>query len=273
MRKAISVAVAGVAVAAVAVGATAFVPAQAQAASTENVYVISKEVQKTTIDSGKSYYKYQYKYKYTSSGLIKSRKGKYTSSEGSQYTTKYSTVYSYGANGRFASCAYNDTGGGDSDAYMNRYYVCKLGFKLDGKGRVKTVKGLANIKYSGKGYPQKVSKSGWYNKFTWDGRGRVKSMKHWERGEGTTTIGYTYDSKGSVASCSWGDMEYKNTYKSGRLAKRSAPTEFGGTETVRYSYKKIKVPKKFVKQVKAQQKWIYLRSTAPWCAPLESMYK
>ena len=67
---------------------------------------------------------------------------------------------------------------------------------------------------------------------------------------GSVTRTFAYDKNGNLSKV--GNVKYKNTYKSGRLAKTTY-TSSGATVVRTYKYKKAKVPASVAKLVEAQQ--------------------
>lgn len=148
----------------------------------------------------------------------------------------------------------------------------------DKKGRVKKVSSSGASSYSSyidayaynkKGRVSKIARkytmmSGGYTvKYSYDKKGRVKSSVN------TSGIGmkcsYSYDSRGNVTGFSAGPAKGYGftryifntyTYKNGRVAKRSQTMNGtgGAVYTSTYSYKAIRVPKKYAAKVKKQQR-------------------
>ena len=161
-------------------------------------------------------------------------------------------------------------------------------FKYDKKGRLTeqtyswgSVKNVTAFTNNGKGQATRVSEqystSGstdanghdydYYNAYglSYNSKGQLTKMKafvttyrdgsKWKSDELSGTTSYSYDKKGNVAKKKVGSQttKFKNTYKSGRLAKRvvTGPRDTG---TYSFGYKKLSVPVKFAKLAQQQQR-------------------
>ena len=147
------------------------------------------------------------------------------------------------------------------------------------------------LQYDGKNRLKKLTSSGastydmYTDVYSYNKKGRVSKIVRSETQFGNTTT-YKYTSKGYVKSslstngtkCIYGYDKHNNvsafsmgpasgsgmtrfvenryTYKNGRIKQRSQTMNgTGGTATVsKYTYKKVSVPKKYVAQVKKQQR-------------------
>ena len=106
----------------------------------------------------------------------------------------------------------------------------------------------------------KDNTSGSESKFTFDKNGRTKKIKS-GTGQNGYTITYKYDSNGFLLSeartwksGSQSKTTYTNTYKKGRLVKKVETAERGNQRVFTFTYKKVKVSKKYLDQISAQQK-------------------
>ena len=94
-------------------------------------------------------------------------------------------------------------------------------------------------------------------KYSYDSKGKLTKAKMSTLVDPSDYIylfKYTYDIKGNVKECIQKPFvtNYTNTYSNGRL--KTVAKDDGTTWT--FYYKKVDVPKKYVKRVKAEQKWI-----------------
>jgi len=156
------------------------------------------------------------------------------------------------------------------------------GVKKDRKGRIieaesyepysgKKMWGLVKYAYDSKNRCTKYVVSGdtintW--KYRYNSKGQLTKAKFSPFGSfknGYEMYRYTYDKKGKVKKAKYstvGDEKYiiqdssvtnyKNKYSNGRL--KTVVSDNGATWT--FYYKKVNVPKKYVKRIKAEQSWI-----------------
>ena len=217
-------------------------PTHAQAASKKKVWVVSSA---QVDDYVTSKYKFTYSkglltkekasagdvlntyWKYDKKGNYKKQYCKHVTASGEKSSWKY--VLKFDSKKRVKSYA--------EDQYADNPY--KL--KYNSKGRCKKY-GFWKVKTNSKGWVTKLSESGQTEKFTRDSKGNFTRIK---------TSGYD----NSIT-------RIRNTYKSGRLASWIDDSE--STVEGKLTWKKISVPKKYVKKVKAQQRWIvdHLQSTS-----------
>jgi len=61
----------------------------------------------------------------------------------------------------------------------------------------------------------------------------------------------------------WKTTKIKNTYSGGKLTARTYNSN-GEPVTIKYTYKKVKVPARFSGKVKRQQAWIRNDSVSPY---------
>ena len=193
--------------------------------------------------------------------------------------TKVYVVSKISGNGKTFSYAYNKNGlvkrmisGGAKTTY--KYSGTKLK-SFDSEA------GRNVVKYKN-GKAVKVARaygSGYYDTWSYDKKGRVtKYASHTPLGTGKIVYTYskngriakassafgaaspdiirpTYDKKGNVTS--WSGRSFKISYnKSGRATARTISSS--GTE--KFTYKRISIPKKYLKAVKAQQRCVLNRS-------------
>jgi len=223
----------------------AVTPDQAQASSTKKVWVVTKAVHKNGLIQDPT--NWSEVYKYNDAGLI----------------TKAGFVsYSYDKKYRFKA----------EKMFGERYT-----FKYDKKGRVSDIKN-ANAKYvyNSKGY-LKQYKSGLSQNYKYDSKGRLTRITG-QGDQADIDNRFVYDSKNHVKSYYMSEYEMqlkiKNTYKGSRLTKQQIADSEGNTETVIYKYKKVSVPSKAVKMVKAQQKWVFIDNLPDSYSPsLLGIYK
>lgn len=120
-------------------------------------------------------------------------------------------------------------------------YTYENNCAYNGKGRCKKFGNDVKVSYTGKGYIKKIGNSVTTDKITRNAKGDMTKIKH--AGYGSTTT-----------------AKIQNTYKSGRLASWTVTAKYAQdnlSETQgTFKWKKISVPKKLVKKVKAQQRWI-----------------
>jgi len=218
------------------------------AAAGKQIWVVSKVTSASSDDEALTF-----KYAYTKQGLLK----KITN-----VTYKEANTFAYDARNRFKS--------------MN-FYGWKTAFTCDKKGRVSKTKDKKPVKYTydAKGYLKKYVSTAQTSTYTYDKKGRLAKLVM----QGYATQGYrdvykyTYDEFGQLKSVKGAEKAtIQNTYdESGRLAMQTVKS--GGSETIlTYSYKRVTVPKKLVKQVKAQQKSVYLEQVFSG-VPIEAAYK
>lgn len=255
------------AMAALLIALFAFAPVNTYAAKTKNVYVVSK-VKRTV--KGYKYGRYQVpgggksqtiNYSYNKSGLIKKSSAK------DQLTQKFT----YDNKNRLSVYEWND--------------MTYDGFKYDAKGRVKKDPAYGNMKYNSKNQlkSRKLTYGDSYG-YAYS-NGLVKRMVY----NGSEKTFYTYDSKKNLVNLQKNgeyeniDIDYANTYKSGRLSKRVATetikNEYEDGEevavtTFTYTYKKIKVPASLVSRINAQQRWVLSGSLEydDYDIPLSAVY-
>ena len=220
-------------------------PASAHAEGKTSVWVV-KSV-KSTYDGGSSVSNYTYSNK----GLVKSLKEVYKYDSDSQ---TFVDAYAYTSKNAYKG----------QTVKMDGKTVAKYTFTNDSKGRVTK----SSYKVDGKKYVTKyaynkkgqVSKAtfddGNYTKFSYSGGLMTKTVSKGEYGSYTTT--YKYDKKGYPTKVYYDGgltASYKNTYKNGKLVKRSVKDESGKVYSkITYTYKKVSVPKSLAKMVKAQQR-------------------
>ena len=269
----------GTLMAAVVFGLLCLAPMMAHAAPTTSVYVVTKEAKAV---APSEYYvdgkmtkvstKYTYKYSYNKVGLIKKHTEKVWDSTGQTWNS--GITFKLNKKNGFVSGKFKTRAGENGTQY----------YTLNKKGRATSCSGI-DYKYYPNGHTKKVVGFGWSNTFTWNSKGLAKTT-HKEQDYKVVTT-FTYDAKKQLATATEThpdgfQLKYKftNTYKGGKLVKRvktQINPEGDGVdvvrETVTYTYKKVKVPKKLAAQVKAQQRWIMLQSATPYYPPLESMYK
>lgn len=243
-------------------------------AASKSIYVISKIV-RTNIENQN--HKLTNSLSYNKKGLITRQKE--TSKFPFSSTASSDCKYTYNKKNRFVKAKFRELG-------EKEYKTMK--YKLDKKGRVKSINDTVTYKYNSKGYLKSVPTYG--NSFSYNSKGQLVKVKNTD----STTITYTYDSHGMLASeknsSSNGslvlDYSYVNTYdKNGCLTKQVKYWNETDEETktvtknessvVTFSYKKISVPSSMVTRIKAQQKYLYLYygSYAIYYPPLEGMYK
>ena len=167
--------------------------------------------------------------------------------------------YAYTKGGKLKSRTYKSTGSGSPFTIYDRYTCNKAGLP------VKVI--------------QTDKREVWTYNYSYNKKGRlVRKYQHYINYDATYNreisylYTYKYDKKGNLKSSTTkdpsdpragGTVYYKNTYKKGRLVKivtKSRSDVTGKWETsppLIYTYKKIKVPKKMVPQIKKQQ-WAIL---------------
>lgn len=199
----------------------------------KKTYTYNKNGLITKIDEGGS----AVTYKYDSKKRIK--KCDYTGAPG---TIRHSTVtYSYDKKGRIYKL--NSEGSHLSNTYCFTYSYDKNN---------KVVKVIED--FSGHGADSKYS----YN----------KSKQIIKKTSGNSIYNYAYDKRGNLKSVknTYSSTEYTNKYNKNKcLIKRTTST--GNTKKVcTFKYKKIKVDKKYVKQIKEQQ-WALLNNDVQFIFP------
>lgn len=219
----------------------------ASSAKMKTVYVLVKQVDKSTFGSHTD--TRTTTITYTADGLIKKN-----------------TIVSKSPNGPKATTV-------DTFYYGNKYQLKKeiekfngkvLGtttYKCDKKGRVtkstfKTESGShprGTYKYNSKGQLTKSTGMVAETTYKYNSAGRVKSAKEksYEFND-TITHTYKYDKNGFLSQID-SDTKCKNTVKSGRLVKRVKTSANGDKTVTTFTYKKMKVPTAAVKMVKSQQ--------------------
>lgn len=224
-----------------------FAPINAYAAKTKTVSVITKVKMNV---KGYKYGKYQkggtINYSYNKKGLVKQINQKRQLKQKFTYDNKNRlSVYEW------------------DDMLYDR-------FKYDKKGRVKYDPAYGEMKYNSKGQLKKRIVADEYpNSYTYS-NGVIKKLVSDQDTDSERIVVYAYDSKKNLIKLqdrgqfSSSNIEYANTYKSGRLSKRVATETISSlfepdreaVTTITYTYKKIKVPASLVSKVKAQQKWV-----------------
>lgn len=226
---------------AISFGVIAAIPQTAHASGNTKVLVLTKAKEKgelsDLIEEAKTY-------KYNKKGLIKAVKtsGSYWDSEPNSY--KYVKTYSYDKKYRLKSCSEKDVSGGSSSP-------TKVTYRLNKKGYVVKGSNAAKYTYNSKGRLIRLNDNGSTMKFSYNKKGRLTSYARGSDGEWGNAQKLKYDKKGRIVSPS--DAE-KATYKSGRLktvALAYYPGEINSVKT--FTFKKITVPKKYAKMIKAQQ--------------------
>ena len=215
--------------------ASAAQPAMQTQASKAKVYVISK------IDYG---YRTD-KLSYNKSGLVTkiNNGGGYAT----QYTysgSKIKNFYTSGEGTRFSSG-------------VNTYKNGKL-VKVDNYGshsgntyhHTYTYKNGRIVKRSGTIADQTITKKYSYNK-----KGYIAKMTTTTR-SGSKATKYAYDKRGNLTKeAGTSNRTYKNKYnKRGLITAKTTSYSASSSSTIKYSYKRITVPKKYVKAIKAQQR-------------------
>lgn len=237
------------------------------AASKKSVYVLSK----VYYDKKAKANLYE-SYSYNSKGLVK--KLAYGKSGQIYWKYKYDKKNRLALSGRFVNDWMNNkyTYKNGKLVKFTGYYSEKFGgkkklagnkasFKYNSKKQIKSAKVSGKLPDLETGATKKTS---FTIKYTYDKKGHVKKKYHPYPGDITTHY-YTYDKKGNlikdVTKHKEGNLvdevTYECTYKNGRLVKRTETWGDGESTTQIFTYKKIKVPKKLVKTVKAQQ-WSFL---------------
>ena len=244
---------------------------KAYAAGSKTIYVIDgKYENKATKSNLMHSYKYNkkgllvkdvenisnkptYKYKYNKKNQIVRITYKYGKKWG------YVDTYAYNSSGQLKSCTSRGTGTSRSESYYETFVCNKAGLPV--KGIVKDKRAVTTFNYS-------------YNK-----KGRVVSQYiHYVDPDAeqdfTAYFTYKYDKKGNLKSTTAKDPDnltgrgadrYKNTYKKGRLVKVVMKTKYPNAskwekyQPTVYTYKKIKVSKKMIPQIKKQQ-WALLNN-------------
>lgn len=236
----------------------AFTASPVQAAKTKSVYVV--KTNKSTDNYGGSS---SYKYTYNSKGFLKKCK---TSLSTYKYTycgekiVKVTDVPKKGYDSlskEVTERTYNNKGLLKKEVIESKEETTTLTYKYNSKNQRtsytikvkrdgKTSKSTVKISYNAKGQMKKISSGGFSISYEYDKYGMsTKETTKWKNEDGTA-----------------GEMvnEYENQYKKGRLIKRierrkSGDADFLDYENITtYTYKKIKVPKKYAKKVKEQQK-------------------
>ena len=221
--------------AALTASAAAAQPALETQASKAKVYVISK------IDYGYN----SEKLSYNKNGLLT----KISTGDG------YATQYTY--SGSKIKNFYTSGGGTRFSSGVNTYKNGKL-VKVDNYGsnggntyhHTYTYKNGRIAKRSGTIADQPITKKYAYNK-----KGYVKKMTQTTRSSSSSTK-YAYDKKGNLTKKTGpSSYTYKNKYdKRGLLTSKTTIYSGSSSSTIKYSYKRITVPKKYAKAVKAQQR-------------------
>lgn len=202
----------------------------ASAASTNTMYVVTsiKEVQSTSDRT----YNYTWDIKYKQNGLIE---------EHSQGYTK--------------GCKYN------KDGVLKQEGETK--YKIKNGVRVKSVSGNSTLKYKWKeGKCVEVKGDTSKRIYTYDTKGNMIKEEVFYNNELNYTYEYTYNEKGHRLTYDFwsktsglSSTKYGLKYKNDRLKKveyKSASLD----ATITYYYTKVKVPKKLVDKVNAQQNYI-----------------
>ena len=236
----------------------AFTASPVQAAKTKSVYVV--KTNKSTDNYGGSS---SYKYTYNSKGFLKKCKTSL-----STFTYKYSDLKIVkvtdvpkkgyeSLSKEVTKNTYNSKGLLKKSVVTSKEGKTTTTYKYDSKKRLtsttsktkrggKTYESKVKISYNAKGQMKKISSGGFSISYEYDKYGMsTKETTKWKNEDGTA-----------------GEMvnEYENQYKKGRLIKRierrkSGDADFLDYENITtYTYKKIKVPKKYAKKVKEQQK-------------------
>lgn len=183
-------------------------------------------------------------YTYNKKGLIKTVKtsGSYWDSEPTSY--KYVKTYSYDKKYRLKSCSDRDVSGGSSSSTKVTYKLNKKGYVVKGSNAVKYT-------YNPKGRLITLNDNGSAMKFSYNKKGRLTSYSRGSYGEWGKAQKLKYGKKGRIVRPS--DAE-KVAYKSGRLKTVTLayyPGEINSVKT--FTFKKVTVPKKYAKMIKAQQ--------------------
>ena len=208
------------------------VPVNVFAASKKTMYVISSYTKKY-----KSGYWTSGEFFYKNGLLVKSVAGDVRSEEN----------YSYNKKGNITSFTV-------SNPYKKNHYRLTLNSK--GKAKRDPINNNSLL-YNKKGMLIGVNASDYSYKFTYNKKKQLVKTETIRDGVVSSKVSFTYDKKGNKKTITDYYSKkaqktlFKNTYKNGRLVK-----VVRGTSTTTFEYKKVKVPKKYVAKVKAQQNWI-----------------
>ena len=236
-----------------------FTPLSVYAASTESIYVLVKIEKPSDLEPTVNNV---FKFGYSKSGLLTSRKESWYTWP-SETMKSASASYTYSKKNLLATNKYKNLG---ETSYRKDTY------KFDKKGRVKSINGSTTLKYNKKGYLAKVPNQS--VSYTYNDKGLLSTVTKGNAIEGGTYY-YYYDSHDQVIKKT--DIyhqtnEYKNQYNSnGLLVKQTDKWN----KVTKYKYKKIKVSKKDLEYIKAQQKYlfIYYGMNDYYYLPLEGFYK
>ena len=238
-----------------------FTPLSVYAASNVSVWVLEKITRPNPFDEkGNDIYKISY----TKAGLISARKGSRTSyTDGKKSTIMLNTAsYTYNKKNNLTKSKYKNS---SSSPYSTDKY------KLDKKGRVKSINGSITLKYNSKGYLSSVP--AYQTTYTFDAKGQLTSVKRSSGQAGTFT--YWYNSNGHMIKKTNPynqTYNYQNEYNDkGLLTKQT--DDYG--QVVTFKYKKMNIPEKNLAYVTAQQKYLYIYYGIfdLYYLPLEGFYK
>ena len=201
------------------------------------------------------------KISYLANGLIKEVVNSTRTTDGSNYSSKDKTKYTYAAD-KLVKTTFTNADGG----------AIVTNIKYDGDGRMKTVKNgyaTSSYAYDSKGRVKSIESKGQYStysqEYAYDGDGLVKTRKGYSDGQLMQTDAYTYNKSGDLTKVKQSlknfgpktlTMTYKHTYESGAIAKTKItykPATYS-TVTLKYSYTTVNVPKSYAKAVKSQQR-------------------
>ena len=251
------------------------IPAPVQAASkTTSIYVLKSSASSSGDEGESGSWTSSYKYGYNKNGLVKKCDAKLsvykytykndrlikltdTPSEGYDSLGSEKNTYSYDKKGRIKKMVSVTK---DPDTGKTTTTTSTLSY--DSKNRITKMM----IKAEGE-YPLEVSYS-----YTYNSKGQLAEEV---TDDGSVSVSYEYDKKGNLEKSVYfykydggeltTNVTYKNTYdKKGNLVKAAKTYEYSDpsyspyAETVIYKYRKITVPKKYIKQIKDQQRKMIL---------------
>lgn len=220
-------------------------PVTVNAAGTETMYL----VQNVTSTGNRTF---NDAFSYNSNGLI-------TNIVPQDYEQPFTCQYGKGLLKTVYQGGYSDV---NNTQYNPLQYVV-YNYKYDSKKRiVEKSSNMGSYRYTynkdGKVIKRIYKGSGVYgsskstDKYTYNDDGRITEIDR----NGTATITCTYDKYGNLKkttnSANSQSKTYTNTYTNGRITKQKIKGQYE-TYTMTFSYKKVKVPKKYVSAVKEQQ--------------------
>ena len=223
----------------VSLGMVAATPEAAHASGKTKVWVVTKDQLK---EGG---YTETIAFAYNKNGLLKNSKHTFDESVSTR------NVYKYDSKGRLKS-SINVWGSGPSDRDTTTYKRNSKGYVTKSIEKIGSQSYVMTFSYNSKGKLTKLNTPEGYAKYGYNKKGRLTSKSlEW------ATDKLKYDKKGRIkAVIRIGDdsTKEKATYTSGRVSKITVYDADGAKQSVRtFTYKKVSVPKKYAKMVKAQQ--------------------